>query len=102
MDKFLMYFLGTNDYNLVLAGFILSLIISIYPMILSKKLDFKGVVLKGLSVIIFMRFYPFIMSFIGLAISIEDTMIAALVAGFFSKKIIDKFYNEGNNQINEL
>lgn len=102
MEKFLNYLLGTNDYALVGAGFVLSLFVAIYPMIKSGEYSLKNIILKILSIACFMRFYPFVMSFIGLSISLEDTMVASLISGFFSQKIIDKFQKEGNEQIDEL
>ena len=102
MDKFLNYLLGTNDYALVGAGFVLSLFVALYPMVKDKTFNIRDIILKIISIVVVMRFYSFIAYLIGFNISFTDSMSVSFIAGLFSTYIIDKVIKNVKEDISEL
>lgn len=102
MIKILELILGTTDYYSVIAGFIVAFVVAAYKAIKEWNITLKESLLHVLAIIIFMRFYPFLANTIGFEIGMENSMIAALISGFFSRKILDKFHEEITEHIDEL
>lgn len=101
-EKLLTYLLGTSDYTIVVAGFILSFMVALYPILKERKFSIRDILLNLLSIFIFMRFYSFIIDFSGFQIDLENSLTAALLAGLISRKLVDKFHKEVNDKIDEL